>query len=75
VAHMLQVVTEYEERLRRNQYVPRFSYGRRMLRDDGGANRFFLMFLTAPRVVAPVAPALFQHLRYEITASFNTDHL
>ena len=66
VAHLLQDVTEYEENLRRNQYVPRFPCGRRMLRDDGGPNSFFflfsfLMYLTAPRV-SPVVPALFRDL-------------
>ena len=39
VEHILQVVTEYEGSLRGMQYVPRFSYGRRMLRDDGVPNR------------------------------------
>ena len=39
------LVTEYEERLRRMQYVPVFSCGRRMLRDGGGRNRFFFNYL------------------------------
>jgi hypothetical protein len=41
VEHFIQVASEYEERMRRSDYVPRFSYRRRMLRDDGGPNRFF----------------------------------
>jgi len=41
VEQLLHITSEYEERLRRCQYVPRFSFGRRMLRDDGGPNRFF----------------------------------
>jgi len=45
VEHLLQEFTEHEERLRRNNYVPRFSYGRRMLRDDGDPNRYVLMYL------------------------------
>jgi len=45
VEQLLQVTSEYEERLRSYDYVPRFSFGRRMLRDDGGPNRFFLMYL------------------------------
>jgi len=57
---------EYEERLRRSQYMPRLSYGRWMLVDDGCPHRFFLMYLTAPRDVAPVLPALIRHLRYEV---------
>ena len=41
VEQLLHITSEYEERLRRCQYVPRFSFGRRMLRDDGSPNRFF----------------------------------
>lgn len=44
VAPILNLVTDYEER-QRKQYVPRFSYGRCMLRDDGGSNRLFLNYL------------------------------
>ena len=39
VQHIKEVITEYEERLRRSSYVRRFSYGRVMLRDDGAPNR------------------------------------
>jgi len=46
------VVTEYEERLRRNDYVSRFSHGRRMLRSDGGPNRYFLMYLLSDQAMA-----------------------
>ena len=45
VEHPIQVTSDYETRLAGSDYVPRFSYGRRMLRDDGGPNRFFLMYL------------------------------
>ena len=31
---LLPITSEYEERLRRCEYVPRFPFGRRMLRDD-----------------------------------------
>jgi len=41
----MHITSEYEERLRRCQYVPRLSFGRRMLRDDGAPNRFFLNYL------------------------------
>jgi hypothetical protein len=34
VERIMQVVTEYEERLRKMQWVPRFSYGRGLLRKD-----------------------------------------
>ena len=34
VARILQVVTEYEERLRGMSFVPKSSYGRTILRED-----------------------------------------
>ena len=45
VEHIFQVALEYKERLRKCEFVSSFSYGRRMLRDDGDPNRFFLMYL------------------------------
>jgi len=36
----MQITSEYEEGLRRCQYVRRLSFGRRMLRDDGAPNIF-----------------------------------
>jgi hypothetical protein len=45
VENVMHITSEYEERLRGCQYVPRLSFGRRMLRDDGAPNRFFLMYL------------------------------
>ena len=41
----MHITSEYEERLRRCQYVPRLSFGRRMLTDDGAPYGFFLMYL------------------------------
>jgi hypothetical protein len=52
VEHIVQVATEYEERLRRSDYVPTFSHGCRMLRDDGGLNRSSLMYLLYKESVA-----------------------
>jgi len=52
IAHILQVVTEYEERLRRTPYVPRLSYGRRMVRDDSAPNRFFFNYLFCDQPMA-----------------------
>jgi hypothetical protein len=37
----MQVVAECEERLRGKSNVPRFSYGRGMLGEDGDPNRLF----------------------------------
>jgi hypothetical protein len=39
---IMQVVSEYERRLRKMQWVPRFFYGRGMLRKDGAPNKKFL---------------------------------
>jgi hypothetical protein len=38
-------VSEYEKRLQEMSFVPRSSYGCRMLREDGGPNRHFVMYL------------------------------
>jgi len=45
VARLLEMVTDYEKRLRTMQHVPGFSYGSPMLRDDGCPNKFFFMYL------------------------------
>ena len=45
VENVIYITSEYEERLRRCQYVPKLSFGRRMLKDDGAPNRFFLLYL------------------------------
>jgi len=45
IENIVRITSEYEARLARSDYVPRFSYGRRMLRDDDDPNRFFLMYL------------------------------
>jgi len=44
MVHISEVVTQYEEHVWRMQKVPRFSYGRRMVRADGVPNR--LLFYT-----------------------------
>jgi len=49
---MVQMFKEYEERLRSSDNVPRFSYGRRMMRDDGDPNRYFLMYLFCEQSMA-----------------------
>ena len=45
VENVIHFTSDYEEPLRRCQNVPRLSYGRRMLMEDGASNRFFLMYL------------------------------
>jgi len=44
IEKVIHITSDYEERLRRCQYVPRMSFGRRMLRDDCVPNRFFHMY-------------------------------
>ena len=45
VGKLEEIVDEYEKRLQEMSFVPRVSYGRRMLREDGGPNRNFLTHL------------------------------
>jgi len=45
VAKLIEIVDEYEKRLQEMPFVPRASYGRRMLRGDGGPNRDFLAYV------------------------------
>jgi len=40
-----EVVREYETHLQEMPFVPMSSYGRGMLREDGGTNKIFLTFL------------------------------
>ena len=42
VDRSVQVFQEYAERLRNADNVPRFSYGRRIMRDDGDPNRYWI---------------------------------
>jgi len=42
VGKFVEIVDEYEKRLQEMPFVPRASYGRRMLRGDGGPNMDFL---------------------------------
>jgi len=52
VENVMHITSEYEERLRRCKYVPRLSFGRRMLTDDRAPNRFFLMHLFCNETMA-----------------------
>ena len=52
VARLLEMVTDYEKRLRTMQHVPGFSYGSPMLRDDGCPNRFFFTYLFCDQAMA-----------------------
>jgi len=44
VEKVIHITSDYEERLRRCQYVRRMSFGRRMMRDDCAPKRFFHMY-------------------------------
>ena len=43
--NIMQVTLEYEDILQSCEDVPRFSFRRRMLKNDGNPKRFFLMYL------------------------------
>jgi len=45
VENTTEIVKSYEGRVRSMPSVPKLSYGRRMLRSDGGPNRLFLIYL------------------------------
>jgi hypothetical protein len=48
----MEVAADYEDRLRKMQSLPRFSYGRGMARKDGAPNRIFLTYLFGPQELA-----------------------
>jgi len=52
VEQIAKIVKQYDERLRRVPFVPRFSFRRRMPREDGAPNRLFLMYLFSYTAVA-----------------------
>jgi len=45
VSHILEVVRECVQRVQELPFVPRFSYERGLLRDDGGPNRLFFTYI------------------------------
>ena len=45
VQRIKEAFVDYEDRLRKMQSLPRFSYGRGMVRKDGAPNRIFLTYL------------------------------
>jgi len=47
VESIVYVTADYEAQLARSGYIHRFSYGRRILRDDGDPNGCFLMYSSA----------------------------
>jgi hypothetical protein len=55
VAEIIKIAMVYEERLRKMPYVPRFLYGRLMLRDD-------ILALIAALDFSTVLPGFFRHL-------------
>jgi hypothetical protein len=52
VSQMQEVVVIYMERVQQKTYVPRFSYGHGLLRDDGGPNRLFFTYLLGDDALA-----------------------
>ena len=48
----MQVKSEYEERLRRCEDVPRFSFGRRMMKNYGDPKGFSVMYLSCEQSFA-----------------------
>jgi len=51
VHNITAVLTEYEERVRRLQKLPRFSHGRRMLRSDGAPNGVLFLIPRSPVII------------------------
>ena len=50
VQRIVEIMANYENRLREMQSVPRLSYGRRLLCTDGAPNRmFFTCLFLSPR--------------------------
>jgi len=45
VGKLTEIVDEYKKRLQEMAFIPRASYRRQMLRQDGGPNREFLTYL------------------------------
>ena len=52
VTQLQQVIAKYVKRVEEIPFVPLFSYGRGLLRDDGGPNRFFFTFLFCDQALA-----------------------
>jgi len=52
VQRIMQAVADYEDHLRDMQSLPRFSYGRGMVRKDGAPNWIFLTYLFGPQELA-----------------------
>jgi len=52
VQRLCELVAEYEQRLREMSFVPKSSYGRRVLREYGEPNRMFITFLYSDHAVA-----------------------
>jgi len=49
---MCKAVDDYEKGLQEMPFVPRFSYGRRMLQEDGERNTMSLTYLFCGEVIA-----------------------
>jgi len=72
-ANIIQVCTEYDQWLRTMPYVPRFSYGRSMLGDDGAPNKSFFFYIFCDQAMAIQFLKEIGLLRSRVP--YNTDHL
>ena len=52
VENICKVVAEYEKRMQGMPFFPKSSYGRPMLREDGGPNKIFLTFFFRDQAMA-----------------------
>jgi hypothetical protein len=52
VQRIQEIVRQYEQRVRGMPHVPRFPYGRGLLKDDVAPNRLFLTYVFTDQVMA-----------------------
>ena len=65
VQQIPEIAKQYEERLRGMLFVPTFSYGRRMLREDDAPNAIRLGFEQFPPAIVPeIHPNLRRQVRH-----------
>ena len=72
VSELVQVVGEYVQQLQGMSFVPPFSFGRGMYRDDGGPNRLFFTYLFC--VLPPIAAHRDRVFAVSGTFPYHTKH-